>query len=217
MTFRLKIDPGKPDEQLLTEVLEILRGGGVVAFPTETFYGLGADARRGAAVEKIFRLKGRNFQNPVPVIVDNDREVIPLVAEMPTTARILMQKFWPGALTIVFCASPSVPPRLTGGTGTIGIRVSSHPIARLLAEGLSGPLTATSANLSGGSECSTAEEVVRAFGNSLDAVVDGGKTAGGLGSTILDVTVSPPLIRREGVVSRSDILDALGGFPLGRP
>ena len=121
-----------------------------------------------------------------------------------------MQKFWPGALTIVFAASPAVLPRLTAGTGKIGIRVSSHPVARLIAKGLAGPLTATSANLSGGPECSTADEVLRVFGDSLDAVIDGGTTAGGLGSTILDVTVSPPLILREGVVSRSDILDALG-------
>ena len=210
MTIRLKIDPAKPDDKTLAEAEEILRAGGVVAFPTETFYGLGADARQEAAVEKIFRLKGRAVQNPISVIVDTDREVIPLVEELPAAAQILMQKFWPGALTLVFAASPAVLPRLTAGTGKIGIRVSSHPVARLIAKGLAGPLTATSANLSGGPECSTAEEVLRVFGDSLDAVIDGGTTTGGLGSTILDVTVSPPLILREGVVSRSDILDALG-------
>ena len=113
-----------------------LREGGVVAFPTETFYGLGADARKEAAVEKIFRIKGRNFRNPISVIVDSDREVIPLVEEIPEAAQILMQKFWPGPLTLVFRAAPSVSSRLTGGTGKIGIRVSSHPVARLLAAGL---------------------------------------------------------------------------------
>jgi L-threonylcarbamoyladenylate synthase len=210
MTIRLKIDPGKPDDEPLVEAVEILRAGGVVAFPTETFYGLGTDARRKEAVEKIFRIKGRNFQTPISVIVDNDREAIPLVAELPAAAKILMQQFWPGALTMLFAASPAVLPRLTAGTGKIGIRVSSHPVARLIAERLAGPLTATSANLSGGPECSTADEVIRVFGESLDAVIDGGTTAGGLGSTILDVTVSPPLIRREGVVSRTEILHALG-------
>jgi L-threonylcarbamoyladenylate synthase len=213
MTIRLIIDPVKPDDRPLAEAVEILRAGGVVAFPTETFYGLGADARRETAVEKIFRMKGRNFRNPISVIVDTDREVIPLVAEMPTAAQILMQKFWPGALTMVFAASPAVLPRLTAGTGKIGIRVSSHPVARLIAKGLAGPLTATSANLSGGRECSTADEVIRVFGESFDAIIDGGTTTGGLGSTILDVTVSPPLIRREGVVSRTDIIAALGGIP----
>ena len=214
MTIRLEIDPVKSDDRPLAEAVEILRTGGVIAFPTETFYGLGADARRDAAVEKIFGMKGRNFRNPISVIVDTSREVIPLVEEIPAAAQILMQKFWPGALTMIFAASPAVLPRLTAGTGKIGIRVSSSLIAGLLAKGLAGPLTATSANLSGGRECSTADEVIRVFGKSLDAVIDGGTTTGGLGSTILDVTVSPPLIRREGVVSRTDIIAALGGIPL---
>jgi L-threonylcarbamoyladenylate synthase len=214
MTIRLKIDPVNPDEKTLAEAVKILCGGGVVAFPTETFYGLGADARQEAAVEKIFRLKGRNAQNPISVIVDNDREAILLVEETTAAAQILMQKFWPGPLTLLLRASPAVLPRLTAGTGKIGIRVSSHTVARMLAKGLTSPLTATSANLSGERECSTAEEVLRAFGESLDAVIDGGTTTGGLGSTILDMTASPPLIRREGVVSRIEIIDALGGIPL---
>ena len=210
MTITLAIDPAKPDDKALAQAGEILRAGGVIAFPTETFYGLGADANREAAVEKIFRLKGRAVQNPISVIVDTEREVIPLVESLPVVAQILMQIFWPGALTLLFAAAPAVLPRLTAGTGKIGIRVSSHPVARLIAERLAGPLTATSANLSGGQECSTAGEVLRVFGDRLDAIIDGGTTTGGLGSTILDVTVAPPLILREGVVSRSDILDALG-------
>jgi L-threonylcarbamoyladenylate synthase len=210
MTVTLEIDPAKPQEKALAEAGEILRAGGVVAFPTETFYALGADANREAAVEKIFRLKGRAVQNPISVIIDTERKVIPLVESLPAVAQILMQEFWPGALTLLFAAAPAVLPRLTAGTGKIGIRVSSHPVARLIAKRLAGPLTATSANLSGGRECSTAGEVLRVFGDRLDAIIDGGTTAGGLGSTILDVTVSPPLILREGVVSRADILHALG-------
>jgi L-threonylcarbamoyladenylate synthase len=210
MTICLKIDPAKPDDTILEAAGEILRAGGVVAFPTETFYGLGADARREKAVEKIFRLKGRAFQNPISVIVETDREVVPLVETLPAVAQILMNKFWPGALTIVFAASPAVLPRLTAGTGKIGIRVSSHPVARIIAKGIAGPITATSANLAGGHECTTADEVLSVFRDSIDAIIDGGTTTGGLGSTILDVTVSPPLILREGVVSREDILDALG-------
>ena len=209
MTLCLKIDPGKPDEEKLAEAVRVLREGGVVAFPTETFYGLGADARNEAAVEKIFRIKGRNFRNPLSVIVANDREVIPLVEEIPATATILMQTFWPGPLTLIFRAAPSVSSRLTGGTGKIGIRVSSHPIARFLAAGLAGPLTATSANLSGGPECSSADAVIRALGDLPDAVIDGGETLGGAGSTILDVTVFPPRILREGAIPRSLILNAL--------
>jgi L-threonylcarbamoyladenylate synthase len=210
MTIRLKIDPAKPDEKTVAVAEKILRAGGIVAFPTETFYGLGVDAHREAAVEKLFRLKGRAVRNPISVIVDSDREVKLLVEQLPTVAQVLMGKFWPGPLTIVFAASPAVQPRLTAGTGKIGIRVSSHPIARLIAKRLAGPLTATSANLSGGHECSTAEAVLRVFDHGIDAIIDGGATTGGLGSTILDVTVFPPLILREGVVSRADILGALG-------
>jgi L-threonylcarbamoyladenylate synthase len=209
MALLLKIDLEKPDEEKLAEAVRILVAGGVAAFPTETFYGLGADARNEAAVEKIFRIKGRDFRNPIALIVADEREVVPLVEEIPATAKILMQRFWPGPLTLIFRAAPSVSSRLTGGTGKIGIRVSSHPVARFLAAALSGPLTATSANLSGGPECSSANAVVRTLGDLPDAVIDGGPTPGGAGSTILDVTVSPPRILREGAIPGGLIRDAL--------
>lgn len=214
MPILLKIDPGKPDENVLAEAVGILKRGGVVAYPTETFYGLGADASNGAAVGKIFQIKGRNFRNPIAVIVDNEREAVPLAEEIPETGRILMQKFWPGPLTLLFRAAPSVPVALTGGTGKIGVRVSSHPLARLLARGVAGPLTATSANLSGGPECISAGEVFCALGKRVDAVIDGGTTPGGIGSTILDVTAFPPLILREGAVPGALIFSALG-LPAG--
>jgi L-threonylcarbamoyladenylate synthase len=209
MTLCLKIDPGKPDEEKLAEAVRVLRGGGVVAFPTETFYGLGADARNETAVEKIFRIKGRNFRNPLPVIIADDGEIVPLVEEIPAAATLLMKIFWPGPLTLIFRAAPPVSSRLTGGTGKIGIRVSSHPVARFLAAGLAGPLTATSANPSGGPECSSADAVIRALGDLPDAVIDGGTTPGGAGSTILDVTFFPPRILREGAIPRNLILNAL--------
>ncbi len=209
MTLLLKIDPRNPDAEKLAEAIRVLCEGGVVAFPTETFYGLGADARNETAVEKIFRIKGRNFRNPLSVIVANDRDVIPLVEEIPAAAKILMQTFWPGPLTLVFRASSSVLPRLAANTGKIGIRVSSHPLARLLAGGLGGPLTATSANLSGGPECSSADAVIRTLGELPGSVIDGGETPGGAGSTILDVTIFPPRILREGAISGDFILNAL--------
>lgn len=211
MAILLKIDPGTPDAGRLGAAVRMLREGGVVAFPTETFYGLGADARNETAVEQIFRIKGRTFRNPVSVIVANESDVIPLVEEIPAAAQILMKTFWPGPLTLVFRASSSVLPRLTAGTGKIGIRVSSHPLARLLAAGLSGPLTATSANLSGGPECSSADAVIHALGEFPGAVIDGGETPGGKGSTIVDITVSPPRILREGVIPGNIIAAALAG------
>ena len=210
MTVHLKVDPRKPDEETLSEATRILLEGGIVAFPTETFYGLGVDAHQEAGVEKIFLIKGRNVRNPVSVIVDSEREVIPLVEAIPEAARILMQKFWPGPLTLVFSAASSVSSHLTGGSGKIGIRVSSHTVARLLAKRIAGPLTATSANLSGGQECTTAADVIHLFGDRLDAIIDGGPTPGGIGSTILDITVTPPLVLRAGVVSLTEILASLG-------
>jgi L-threonylcarbamoyladenylate synthase len=208
MTLLLKIDPATPDAERLAKAVQVLRGGGIVAFPTETFYGLGADAQNETAVEQIFRIKGRNFRNPVSVIVANESDVIPLVEEIPAAAKILMQVFWPGPLTLVFRASSSVQPRLTADTGKIGIRVSSHPLARLLAAGLAGPLTATSANLSGGPECSSADAVIRALGELPGSVIDGGETPGGTGSTIVDVTLFPPRILREGTIPGDLILAA---------
>jgi L-threonylcarbamoyladenylate synthase len=206
----LKIDPGQPDEKAVAEAGEILRGGGVVAFPTETFYALGADARREAAVERVFRIKGRDFRSPIALTVAHERDLPPLVEAIPRAGRILMDAFWPGPLTLVLHASPQVVPKLTAGTGKIGVRVSSHAVARLLAGSLAGPLTATSANRSGSPECTSAEAVIDALGENLDAVVDGGPTPGGLGSTLIDVTSWPPTILRRGAVPVDQIHDILG-------
>ena len=178
MSLLLKIDPARPDPGKMAEAVRILKGGGVVAFPTETFYGLGVDARNEEAVERIFRIKGRDFNKPVALIVAEERDVAPLAEEIPMTAKNLMQRFWPGPLTILFRAAPAVSNRLTGGTGKIGIRIPGHPIARLLAAGITGPLTATSANLSGGTDCSTADAVMQALGGLPDAIIDGGPRRG---------------------------------------
>jgi L-threonylcarbamoyladenylate synthase len=210
MTRLLATDAREPDNRIIAGAVRILEGGGVILFPTETFYGIGADARNPSAVDKVFAVKGRDFRNPLSVIVAHESHIPPLVAEVPPAARVLMRRFWPGPLTLVFAASPAVLPRLTAGTGKIGIRVSSHPAARLLAAGLGGPLTATSANLSGGPECTTAAEALAVFGDSLDAAVDAGGTAGGKGSTILDVTLSQPAILREGAIPGRDIIAVLG-------
>jgi len=209
MAERLKLDPEEPDMEKLAEAVRILRQGGIIAFPTETFYGLGADARNASAVERIFRIKGRDFRNPISVIVADDSGMVTLVEEVPSAARILMKTFWPGPLTLVFRASASVLPRLTAGTGKIGIRVSSHPVARLLAAGLGGPVTATSANRSGRPECTSADAVIHALAGFSGPVVDSGETPGGAGSTILDVTLSPPRILREGAISGDRIMEAL--------
>jgi len=200
MTITLLIDPRNPAPEKIAAAVAVLRGGGVVAYPTETFYGLGADATNEAAIEKIFAIKGRTFNNPVAVIVAGEHDLLPLVSEIPENARILMQRFWPGPLTLIFWAAPAVSSRLTAGTGKIGIRISSHPIAALLARELGAPLTATSANRSGEPENADAAGIASSLGALPDLIVDGGATPGQPGSTILDVTAFPFRILREGAV-----------------
>jgi len=205
----LKIDPSHPDMALITEAVRIMKAGGVIAYPTETFYGLGADGKNERAVEKVFLIKERDFKNPISLIIGDRIDLIGLVDEITDTAHRLMEEFWPGGLTLIFTASPDIPPRLTGGTGKIGIRISSHPIANLLTKTFSRPITATSANLSGEGECSSAGEVIQRLGNHIDAVIDGGPTQGKSGTTILDVSVHPPVILREGIIPTALIQDTL--------
>ena len=199
----LKIDPETPDKSSIITAVEILKKGGVIAYPTETFYGLGADAGNIKAVEKIYDIKGRDYKNPVSIIIGNSQDLTGFVEDVPEVSRRLMEKFWPGGLTLVFKASSNISPRLMGETGKIGIRLSSNIIASHLAKRLSNPITATSANLSGAMECTSADEVIDCLKGKIDAVIDGGHTPGGLGSTIVDVTTDPPTILREGIIPPS--------------
>jgi L-threonylcarbamoyladenylate synthase len=201
----VKINPLNPEPDLILRIAEALRRGQVFAYPTETFYGLGADAGNEAAIEKIFLIKGRNFNNPIPVIIGTREDLNDLVTDIPEVAQELIDAFWPGPLTLVFRASKSVSPQLTANTGFIGIRISSNPIARMLAQTLGRPLTATSANISGEKESTTANEVSHALGPTLDGIVDGERTPGLKGSTIIDVASSPPQILRIGVISEIEI------------
>jgi L-threonylcarbamoyladenylate synthase len=201
----LKIDADNSEEKILTRAVEILAGSGIIAYPTETFYGLGADATNLKAIEKIFAVKGRNFKNPISLIIGQTDDVYYLVKDIPESAQKLMAAFWPGALTIVFSASNKVSSLLTAGTGKIGLRISSHPGAGAIVQKLKKPLTATSANLSGAPECSLASEVADQIGDKIDAIIDCGQTRGGKASTIIDVTCDPPTILREGAITRKAI------------
>jgi L-threonylcarbamoyladenylate synthase len=197
----LKIDPRNPDMALVAKAVHILEEGGVIAYPTETFYGLGADGSNDKAIERIFHIKGRDSRNPLSVIIGDMSYLRNLIQEIPEDAVRLMETFWPGALTLVFRASQNVSPLLTAGSGKIGVRVSSHRIATALVKALHRHITATSANLSGARECTSAHDVIECIGYQIDAVVDGGLTSGGAGSTIIDITTTPPVILREGIIS----------------
>lgn len=207
----LKVSADYSEENVVADAAAIISRGGVIAYPTETIYGLGADATNEQAIRRIFDIKGRDFTNPISVIIGNLPDIHPLVGYIPDVARILMDAFWPGPLTIVFDATEEVSPLLTAGTGRIGIRLTGHEGARKIAQRTGKPITATSANRSGAPECSSAEEVALEIGSKLDAIIDLGQTEGKAGSTIVDVTSHPPRILREGAISRL-VIDRYGIF-----
>jgi len=188
----------------LREAGEVVRGGGVIAFPTETFYGLGVDPFNVPAVRRLYDLKGRSPETrPILVFIRSRHELRALVSEITPAAERLMQACWPGPLTLVFRAAEAVPSVLTAGTGTIGVRLSAYPDVQRVLEVVGGPLTGTSANRTGQPPATTADEVERAFGADVDLIVNGGPTPGGLPSTVVDTTVNPPRIIREGCVSQA--------------
>jgi L-threonylcarbamoyladenylate synthase len=173
--------------------------GSVIAFPTETFYGLGAAALDAAAVDRMLALKGRPAGKPVLVLVDSVT-MAEAVAEVSPTARALMTRHWPGALTLVMPAHAHLPGGVTAGTGTVGVRMSPHPVAHGIVGALGAPVTAPSANPAGAQPPTTADEVLRHFADGIELVLDAGPTPGGAPSTVLDVTVDPPRILRAGAV-----------------
>lgn len=189
----------------LDMALNILSNGGVVAFPTESFYGLGVDATDEKAIQRLFDIKKRKSDHPVLILIPRREALDQYVAHVPNVANTLIREFWPGGLTMVFEAGVKIPKTLTAGTGKIGVRLSSHPIATGLVQRMDLPITGTSANVTGEPACIKAEEVFCSLGSSVDLILDGGVCEGGMGSTILDITVKPPRILREGMVSREDL------------
>ena len=201
----LKVSTDRSEEDVISSAAAIVSRGGVIAYPTETIYGLGADATNEQAIRRIFEIKGRDFANPISVIIGNPQDIYPLVREVTDTAQKLMDIFWPGPLTIVFKSADGVLPSITANTSKIGIRLTSHEVARQIAAKTGKPLTATSANLSGAPECANASEVAAQLGDKIDAIIDLGNTAGTIGSTIIDATRAPLAILREGAISRKTI------------
>jgi L-threonylcarbamoyladenylate synthase len=196
----VRVDPVAPDERVLDEAARVLGRGGLVAFPTETFYGLGAAALDRRAVRRVFEVKGRPASMPLLVLVDSESMVGRVAPEIPARARVLMTRHWPGALTLVLRAAAGLPAELTAGTGTIGVRLPAHATARALVRALGAPVTAPSANPTGAEPPTTAGAVLAHFGAALDLVLDGGPTPGGAPSTVVDVTIDPPRVIRQGAV-----------------
>lgn len=194
-------------ERIADRVQRAVREGGIVAIPTETYYGLGVDPFNDAAVERLARVKGRSDGKPILVLIGS-LEQLPLFTQVVSpVAKILIEEFWPGSLTILFPARPSLPHNLTAGTGLLGIRHSScQPLNMLLCR--VGPMTGTSANRVDRVPAQTAQMVEQELGSDVDVVVDAGTTAGGLPSTVIDAQL-PVRVIREGAVPRQKIQDVL--------
>ena len=200
----------KANAKAIARASRIILRGGIAAFPTETLYGLGAAAQDAGALKKVFQIKGREEHKPLLLLLADRTWVPGLVRKIPAVAEGLMENFWPGPLTLIFEASPHLPLLLTGGTGKIGLRISSHPVAQALVCKVGQAITGTSANLSGQPGASLASEVSRVLGGQVDVILDGGKTTGGPGSTVLDVTGERLQIIREGAVPRAQLAVFLG-------
>lgn len=201
----VKVGGGQRFERAINRGGQCLKSGGVVACPTESFYGLAVDTSNEQAIKRLFKVKGRKHVHPILILIPSSDALKRYVVSIPEIAHGLIHAFWPGGLTLIFHADPGVSPLLTSGTGKIGVRLSSHPIATALTRSIGVPISGTSANISGKAACRSADEVSRMFGNRVDLILDGGKATGAVGSTILDVTVDPPRILREGMIQREQL------------
>ncbi|NLP45855.1 MAG: threonylcarbamoyl-AMP synthase [Epulopiscium sp.] len=209
-TIVKKIDKQCIDKNVIQQAGDILASGGIVAFPTETVYGLGANALDSKAIQKIFQAKGRPSDNPLIVHISKQEDLFPLVSEVPTVAIPLMKHFWPGPLTLIFPKSSLIPKEITGGLSTVGIRYPIHPIARAIIQAAKVPIAAPSANLSGKPSPTKAEHVIHDLDGRVNMIVDGGNSIVGLESTVLDITGKTPMILRPGGITK-DMLESVIG------
>jgi L-threonylcarbamoyladenylate synthase len=189
----------------LAQAVEILRAGGLVAFPTDTVYGLGARAWDAAAVAQLYVAKGRAESKAIPILLASADALGEVADQVPPLAWALAARFWPGPLTLVVPRQARVPDVVTGGGDTVAVRVPNHPVALQLIKALGEPLAATSANLSGAPSPVSADDVLSQLRGRIPLILDGGPCPGGLASTVLDLTTEPPVILRRGPVSREDL------------
>ncbi|MFC1865925.1 L-threonylcarbamoyladenylate synthase [Chloroflexota bacterium] len=198
--------PAEIKEQI-DKGISILKQGGIIAFPTDTIFGLGACFDDIDAIERIYRVKQRRYDKGLPLLVADRQQMLLLVASMPPLAEKLLNSFETGSLTLVLKKAVAVPDVVTGGSATVAVRITAHPVARALIKGLGKPVVATSANVSGDPSALTAEEVRWQLGAKIDLII-GGDSGAGKESTIIDVNTDIPVILRQGVVAEEEILKA---------
>lgn len=194
-------------EDALRRALEVLNAGGLVAFPTDTVYGVGALAFDGTAIESIYTAKDRPVEKAIPILISDTGELNKVGTDIPDVARVLASRFWPGPLTILVPKRPDLPASVSA-TSTVGVRVPDHDVARALLR-LAGPMAVTSANISGGQSPVSAEEVYEQLGGRIPLILDGGLTLGGVPSTLVDCTTPEPKILREGPIRMEELHSAL--------
>ena len=205
----IRVDKDHPDHHTINQAAGIINTGGLVIFPAACLYGVAANALSPGAVEKVFRLKQRPRHNPILVLIKNRDQLDSLVTAIPDTARILMDRFWPGGLTLVFNAADCVNAKLTAGRRKLGVRLPWHPVAKALVNSVDFPLTGTSANLSGHPGATRTDMLADEIIEQTDLVLDAGPVQGGAGSTVVDVTCTPSKILRQGAVPATDIYACL--------
>jgi L-threonylcarbamoyladenylate synthase len=210
----IPVDPQAPDPIVIARAADVLRSGRLVAFPTETVYGLGADALNPSAVARIFAAKGRPTNNPLIVHVPDAMSVLRVAATWRESAARLAMRFWPGPLTLVLPKREEVPDAITAGGPTVAVRVPANAVALALLRAVGSPLAAPSANRSSELSPTRAEHVLRGLAGRVDLILDGGPTSGGIESTILDLTTSPPTLLRPGLVSPAELEAEIG--PIAR-
>ena len=196
-------------EEALRHAVDVLRRGGLVAYPTDTVYGLAAVPTDDAAVEKLFAAKERRPDQSTPLLIASPRDLALVAAGVPAMAQNLIRDFWPGGLTIVLRKAPGFHSKALSGH-TVGVRVPDHDVPRELVRLLGSPITGTSANIAGGPEPLTADDVRSQLGDRVDYVIDGGRCPGGTPSTVVDCTTESPRILRAGAISREELVRAAG-------
>lgn len=202
--------PGCPSDEEMAHAAEVIRAGGLVAFPTETVYGLGANAFDARAVQRIYEAKGRPSSSPLIVHVADEEMAKSISAEWPRFAHVLAARFWPGPLTLVVKKNPAVPDAITAGLHSVGVRVPSHPVALDLIRRAGVPIAAPSANLFTQISPTTAEHVRSGLEDRIDMILDGGPTRIGIESTVVALTREPPVVLRPGMISQADLEAATG-------
>ena len=200
----------KAGEEALKEAVRFLQGGNLVAFPTDTVYGVGAHAFRPEAVARIYTAKLRPKEKAIPLLLARAEEMELVAERIPTLAWKLAERFWPGGLTIVLYKKALVPDIVSAGGGTVALRVPAHPFPLSLIAALGAPLAATSANLAGHPSPVTAQEVIRELAGRIELIVDGGPCPGGIPSTLLDLTVEPHAVLRPGAISEEELRATIG-------